>query len=267
MRLFLNRRILDVLRYPRSRQPPRLTVRYKCCIIGACSLGVIVVKEMRSPFSLQVLRRPGSWPRRAARPLHILSIAGEWLEVNGPKDSILDGAGGDCCSYAYRSGEASAKALCSLPSYLIGGYRMDSYSDAVKKAVADLNRTPGPALHSASPDTRCQCLECKVKLDTPKNGAGIETRKLHQSPGRPKGARNLHAKHPSSIARAFKKAGLDWQLDFALAIKNNKRDRIALWLRLLPYLVTTTNKIAVKKWKGKASKAALIALEALEGKK
>lgn len=98
------------------------------------------------------------------------------------------------------------------------------------------------------------------------NGAGIERAKLNQSPGRPKGARNLHAKHPSSIARAFAKAGLNWQADFADAIKRNRRDRIKLWLRLLPYLVTTTNKtIKVKKWKGKASKAALIALDALEG--
>lgn len=99
------------------------------------------------------------------------------------------------------------------------------------------------------------------------NGADVPVTKLNQSTGRPKGARNLHAKHPSSIARAFKRAGLDWQVDFALAIKNNKRERIAMWLRLLPYLITTTNKAKVKKWKGKASKAALIALDALEGKK
>jgi len=98
------------------------------------------------------------------------------------------------------------------------------------------------------------------------NGAGVPMDKLHQSPGRPKGARNLHAKHPSSMGKAFKRAGLDWQADFAQAIKANKRDRIKLWLRLLPYLVTTTNRVRVRKWKGKASKAALIALDALEGK-
>ena len=100
------------------------------------------------------------------------------------------------------------------------------------------------------------------------NGAGIELSKLHQSPGRPAGAaRNLHAKHPSAISRAFKKAGLDWQLDFALAIKANNRARIKLWLRLLPYLITQANhSTRVKRWKGKASKAALIALEALEGR-
>lgn len=100
------------------------------------------------------------------------------------------------------------------------------------------------------------------------NGAGIELHKLHSSPGRPKGARNLHAKHPSSISRAFLKAGLNWQTDFALAIKANNGRRIKLWLKLLPYLITQTNhSTSVKRWKGKASKAAMIALQALEGKK
>ena len=99
------------------------------------------------------------------------------------------------------------------------------------------------------------------------NGAGVPLAKLHQSTGRPKGARNLHAKHPSSISRAFKRAGLDWQTDFALAIKTNNRARIKLWLKLLPYLITQTNKtVRVKRWKGRASKAALIALDALEGR-
>ena len=68
------------------------------------------------------------------------------------------------------------------------------------------------------------------------------------------------------MGRKFLKAGLDWQTDFALAIKGNKRERIKMWLRLLPYLVTTHNVVKVKKWKGRASKAALIALDALEGK-
>lgn len=99
------------------------------------------------------------------------------------------------------------------------------------------------------------------------NGAGIDRAKLRQSPGRPKGARNLNAKHPSSISKAFAKAGLDWKVDFALAIKANNRARIKLWLRLLPYLVTTTNRVRVRKWRGKASKAAMIALEALENGK
>lgn len=101
---------------------------------------------------------------------------------------------------------------------------------------------------------------------TPRNGAGVERSKLHDSPGRPKGARNLHAKHPSSLARRFQKAGLDWAADFAGAIKNNKRERITMWLRLLPYLITTTNKVKVRRWKGKATKAALIALDTLEGR-
>jgi len=103
-------------------------------------------------------------------------------------------------------------------------------------------------------------------LETPVNGAGVPLAKLNQSPGRPRGGRNLHAKHPSSLARRFKRAGLDWAEDFALAIKANKRERISMWLRLLPYLVTTTNKLKVRRWKGKASKAAIVALEALEGR-
>lgn len=128
-----------------------------------------------------------------------------------------------------------------------------------------LDSLTGPCCQYGNFETPHIC--AKQPSTTPEtNGAGIEKAKLHQSPGRPKGARNLNAKHPSSIARAFKKAGLDWQADFALAIKGNKRERIKLWLKLLPYLVTTTNKIRVKKWKGKASKAALAALDALEGK-
>jgi hypothetical protein len=100
----------------------------------------------------------------------------------------------------------------------------------------------------------------------PTNGAGIPLTKLNKSTGTYKGARNLHAKHPSSIAKRFKAAGLDWTQDFAIAIKANNRPRIKLWLRLLPYLITTTNKASVRKWRGKASKAALVALDALEGK-
>lgn len=84
--------------------------------------------------------------------------------------------------------------------------------------------------------------------------------------GRPKGFNGSRSKMPSAMAQAFKKAGLDWKEDFALAIKNNKRDRIKLWLKLLPYMITTSAKAKVKKWKGKPSKAAMIALETLEGK-
>lgn len=83
--------------------------------------------------------------------------------------------------------------------------------------------------------------------------------------GRPRGFDGTRSKMPSAMAQAFKRAGLDWQVDFALAIKANKRDRIKLWLKLLPYLITTSVKRG-KRWKGKPSKAALIALETLEGK-
>ena len=68
------------------------------------------------------------------------------------------------------------------------------------------------------------------------------------------------------MAQRFKKAGLDWQEDFALAIKANKRERIKLWLKLLPYLITTSSRAKVRHWKGKPSKAAIIALETLEGR-
>lgn len=91
-------------------------------------------------------------------------------------------------------------------------------------------------------------------LQTPKPSKG----------GRPKGFDGTGAKMPSAIAQAFKAAGLDWKADFALAIKHNDRERIKLWLKLLPYLVTTGKRVRVRKWKGKASKAAVIALEAME---
>jgi hypothetical protein len=97
------------------------------------------------------------------------------------------------------------------------------------------------------------------------DGTPIHLRSKHT--GRPKGTSNLRAKHPSSIAKRLKAAGVDWVVDFAEAIKANRRERIKLWLRLLPYLVTNTSgKLKVKRWKGRASKAALIALDALEGK-
>ena len=83
-------------------------------------------------------------------------------------------------------------------------------------------------------------------------------------PGRPKGFDGTKTKQPSALAQAFKKAGLDWKVDFALAIKNNKRDRIKLWLKLLPYMITTSKRTKVGRWKGKPSKAAQVALEAME---
>jgi hypothetical protein len=83
-------------------------------------------------------------------------------------------------------------------------------------------------------------------------------------PGRPKGFDGTRSRMPSALAQSFKKAGLDWKEDFAEAIKNNKRDRIKLWLKLLPYMITTTKRVPVKRWKGKASRAAIVALEAME---
>lgn len=94
--------------------------------------------------------------------------------------------------------------------------------------------------------------------------------------GRPKGFNGLRSKMPSAMAIRFKQAGLEWQTDFALAIKAagdrslspsqqaRARERIKLWLRLLPYLVATSSRAKVKTWKGRPSKAALIALEAME---
>lgn len=84
--------------------------------------------------------------------------------------------------------------------------------------------------------------------------------------GRPKGFNGMRSKMPSAMAQRFKAAGLDWQTDFALAIKANKRERIKLWLKLLPYLITTSSRAKTRTWKGRPSKAALIALETLEGK-
>lgn len=89
---------------------------------------------------------------------------------------------------------------------------------------------------------------------------------LRNKGGRPKGYDGTRAKQPSAMSIAFKKAGLDWKEDFALAIKNNKRERIKLWLKLLPYMITTSSKARVRKWKGRPSKAAMIALETLEGR-
>lgn len=114
--------------------------------------------------------------------------------------------------------------------------------------------------------------------ETSRNGAGIETAKLRQSTGRPKGARNLNAKHPSSLARRLKDHGIDWTLCLARSIKAygdkalskaerlRAREDIKIWMKALPYMVTTVNKVRVKRWKGKASKAALVALDALEGR-
>ncbi len=100
-------------------------------------------------------------------------------------------------------------------------------------------------------------------LSTPLSTNNGQAEKVDKG-GRPKGFDGRRSKMPSAMAQAFKRAGLDWQVDFALAIKANNRNRIKLWLKLLPYLITTSSKSKGKKWKGKPSKAALIALETLE---
>ncbi len=82
--------------------------------------------------------------------------------------------------------------------------------------------------------------------------------------GRQIGSSQLDSKQHTSISIAFKRAGLDWRENFAKAILANDNRRIALWTRLLPYLVSKNHK-NVKKGK-RASKAALAALEDLEGR-
>lgn len=94
--------------------------------------------------------------------------------------------------------------------------------------------------------------------------------------GRPKGFDGTRSKQPSALAQAFMKAGLDWKQDFALAIKAASssvpkertwgKERIKLWLKLLPYMITTSSRAKVRRWKGRPSKAAMIALETLEGR-
>jgi hypothetical protein len=84
--------------------------------------------------------------------------------------------------------------------------------------------------------------------------------------GRPKNSVNLHSKQPSGIAQRLRRAGVDWVVDLANAIKANDLTRINIWMKLLPYLVVTQGHRRVKKFKGKASKAAITALEAMEGR-
>jgi len=84
--------------------------------------------------------------------------------------------------------------------------------------------------------------------------------------GRPKGFDGTRSKANSHVAQAFKRVGLDWREDLAKAIMRNDRHRIKLWLKLLPHLIVSSRKSKVKRWKGKPSKAAMIALETLEGK-
>jgi hypothetical protein len=90
--------------------------------------------------------------------------------------------------------------------------------------------------------------------------------RIHPKGGRPFGSSNLHSKYPSSIAQRLKAAGVDWIVDLATAIKANDLTRINMWMRLLPYLVVTQGHRKPRRWKGKASKAAVQALEELEGR-
>lgn len=77
---------------------------------------------------------------------------------------------------------------------------------------------------------------------------------------------NLGSKQPSGIATRLRAAGIDWVADFAAALKAHDEARLALWLKMLPYLVVTNSTRRTKRSKGRASKAALAALDALEGR-
>lgn len=77
---------------------------------------------------------------------------------------------------------------------------------------------------------------------------------------------NLHSKHPSGIAMRLRATGIDWIVPFGVAIKTNDKELLSLWLRLLPYLVVTQGHRKIKRSKGRASRAALDALDELEGR-
>jgi len=87
----------------------------------------------------------------------------------------------------------------------------------------------------------------------PKNGVRLNTA-------------NLHSKQPSGIAKRLRAVGVDWVTSFAVAIKTNDKELLSLWLRLLPYLIVTQGHRRIKRGKGKASRAALAALNELEGR-
>lgn len=88
-----------------------------------------------------------------------------------------------------------------------------------------------------------------------------------RKPGVRHNTANLHSKQPSGIAVRLRMAGVDWITSFGAAIKKNDRTLLSLWLKLLPYLVVTHGHQRVKKFKGRASKAAMQALEELEGRR
>ena len=100
----------------------------------------------------------------------------------------------------------------------------------------------------------------------PKTADGIRLSTLSPHRGRPKGASDLHSKHPSSIAKRLKLAGVDWIVSFGQAIKRNDKQLLTIWLRLLPYLIVTAGHRRPKQLRGRASKAAIAALEDLEGR-
>lgn len=100
----------------------------------------------------------------------------------------------------------------------------------------------------------------------PKSGDGTPISKLSSHIGRPVGTSNLHAKHPSAISKHLKLIGVDWIASFAIAVKRNDKQLLTIWLRLLPYLIVTQGHRRVKHSKGRASKAALAALDELEGR-
>jgi hypothetical protein len=79
------------------------------------------------------------------------------------------------------------------------------------------------------------------------------------------GSSGINSNQHTSIAIAFRKAGLDWRENLAKAILADDQRRIALWVRLLPYLVSK-NKKNLKRGKGRASRAALDALSELENR-
>ena len=89
----------------------------------------------------------------------------------------------------------------------------------------------------------------------PKNSSGVRLHTL-----------NTHSKQPSGIAVRLRKAGIDWIASFGAAIKANDKELLSLWVRMLPYLVVTGSHKSPKRLKGRASKAALAALDDLEGR-
>jgi len=91
-------------------------------------------------------------------------------------------------------------------------------------------------------------------------------KRFAKSTGRPKNSVNLYSKQPSAIATRLKAAGVDWVVDLAQAIKTDNETRIDMWIKLLPYLIVSQGHRKIKRGKGRASKAAIIALDALEGR-